>query len=29
VVTKFSPLIGDDFVKGFYDEIAKARAAAK
>jgi tripartite ATP-independent transporter DctP family solute receptor len=29
VVAKFSPVIGDDFVKGFYDEIAKARAAGK
>jgi TRAP-type transport system periplasmic protein len=27
VVTKFSPLIGEDFVKGFYAEIDKARAA--
>lgn len=27
VVAKFSPLIGDDFVKGFYAEIAAARAA--
>ncbi|MEO8806674.1 MAG: TRAP transporter substrate-binding protein [Burkholderiaceae bacterium] len=27
VVAKFSPLIGDDFVKGFYAEIDKARAA--
>ncbi len=26
VVAKFSPLIGDDFVKGFYAEIEKARA---
>lgn len=26
VVAKFSPLIGDDFVKGFYAEIDKARA---
>jgi tripartite ATP-independent transporter DctP family solute receptor len=29
VVAKYSAAIGDDFVKGFYDEIAKARAAAK
>ena len=29
VVAKFSPVIGDEFVKGFYDEIAKARAAGK
>lgn len=29
VVAKFSPIIGDEFVKGFYDEIAKARAAGK
>lgn len=29
VVDKFAPLIGEDFVKGFYAEIAKARAAAK
>jgi TRAP-type transport system periplasmic protein len=27
VVVKFSPLIGEDFVKGFYAEIDKARAA--
>ncbi|HSI60245.1 MAG TPA: TRAP transporter substrate-binding protein [Ideonella sp.] len=27
VVAKFSPLIGDDFVKGFYAEIAAARAS--
>jgi TRAP-type transport system periplasmic protein len=27
VVDKFSPLIGEDFVKGFYAEIDKARAA--
>ena len=26
VVAKFAPLIGDDFVKGFYAEIDKARA---
>jgi TRAP-type C4-dicarboxylate transport system substrate-binding protein len=26
VVAKFSPIIGDDFVKGFYAEIAKARS---
>jgi len=26
VVAKFSPIIGDDFVKGFYAEIDKARA---
>ncbi|TWD76480.1 tripartite ATP-independent transporter DctP family solute receptor [Variovorax beijingensis] len=29
VVAKYSAAIGEDFVKGFYDEIAKARAAAK
>ncbi|MDM0113663.1 TRAP transporter substrate-binding protein [Variovorax sp. J22R133] len=29
VVAKFSPIIGDEFVKGFYDEIAKARTASK
>ena len=29
VVAKYSAVIGEDFVKGFYDEIAKARAAAK
>lgn len=29
VVAKFSPVIGDEFVKGFYDEIAKARAGSK
>jgi tripartite ATP-independent transporter DctP family solute receptor len=29
VVVKFSPLIGEDFVKGFYAEIDKARAASK
>ncbi|NDZ15936.1 TRAP transporter substrate-binding protein [Variovorax sp. WS11] len=29
VVAKYAPIIGDDFVKGFQDEIAKARAAAK
>jgi tripartite ATP-independent transporter DctP family solute receptor len=29
VVAKFSPLIGDDFVKGFYAEIDQARAAKK
>jgi TRAP-type C4-dicarboxylate transport system substrate-binding protein len=27
VVAKFAPLIGDDFVKGFYAEIAAARAS--
>ena len=27
VVAKFAPLIGEDFVKGFYAEIDKARAA--
>jgi TRAP-type transport system periplasmic protein len=27
VVAKFSPVIGEDFVKGFYAEIDKARAA--
>jgi tripartite ATP-independent transporter DctP family solute receptor len=27
VVAKFAPIIGEDFVKGFYAEIAKARAA--
>ena len=27
VVAKFSPIIGEDFVKGFYAEIDKARAA--
>jgi tripartite ATP-independent transporter DctP family solute receptor len=27
VVAKFSPIIGDEFVKGFYAEIDKARAA--
>lgn len=27
VVAKFTPLIGEDFVKGFYAEIDKARAA--
>lgn len=27
VVAKFAPIIGDDFVKGFYAEIDKARAA--
>lgn len=27
VVAKYSPVIGDDFVKGFYAEIDKARAA--
>jgi tripartite ATP-independent transporter DctP family solute receptor len=27
VVAKFSPIIGDDFVKGFYAEIERARAA--
>jgi len=26
VVAKFSPIIGEDFVKGFYAEIAKARS---
>ena len=29
VVAKFSPIIGEDFVKGFYAEIDKARAAGK
>lgn len=29
VVAKFSPLIGDDFVKGFYAEIDQARAVKK
>jgi len=29
VVAKFAPVIGDDFVKGFYAEIDKARAAGK
>ncbi|KQP13241.1 TRAP transporter substrate-binding protein [Pseudorhodoferax sp. Leaf267] len=29
VVAKFSPVIGDDFVKGFLAEIDKARAAGK
>jgi TRAP-type transport system periplasmic protein len=27
VIAKFSPIIGEDFVNGFYAEIAKARAA--
>jgi TRAP-type C4-dicarboxylate transport system substrate-binding protein len=27
VVTKFAPIIGEDFVKQFYAEIDKARAA--
>jgi len=27
VVAKFAPIIGEDFVKGFYAEIDKARAA--
>jgi TRAP-type C4-dicarboxylate transport system substrate-binding protein len=27
VVAKYSPVIGDDFVKGFYAEIDKARAS--
>jgi hypothetical protein len=27
VVAKFAPIIGEDFVKGFYAEIATARAA--
>lgn len=26
VVAKFAPIIGEDFVKGFYAEIAAARA---
>jgi hypothetical protein len=26
-VAKFAPIIGEDFVKGFYAEIAAARAA--
>jgi tripartite ATP-independent transporter DctP family solute receptor len=29
VVAKFAPVIGEDFVKGFYAEIDKARAAGK
>lgn len=29
VVAKFTPLIGEDFVKGFYAEIEQARGAAK
>jgi tripartite ATP-independent transporter DctP family solute receptor len=29
VVAKFSPIIGEDFVKGFYAEIEKARAGTK
>ena len=27
VVAKFSPIIGEDFVKGFYAEIAAVRAS--